>query len=354
MVLSELRNLITTSYQPCEYPALGYQTECWSVSQPLKGVTILDATPVYRNTVAKYIALLAAGAELTIGISDIMSRDERIVEFLRQTGLSIVQAEKDTGGFDIILDCAASFSAWTARKGYVELTRSGVDTYARCEKPVYVADSGTIKKIETSLGTGEGYFRAMHQLGYSDWKGRLLVVFGSGKVGTGIITYAHQAGAKITVITDPATAGELVRRCAEQIIDYRDTPGIISAVSQAYAVVTATGVAHAVEQCCPPDILVKSTALLANMGVEDEYGPNIPDSRVLRDKNALNFILDEPTHLKYIDATMALHNAGAVYLASGNPARGLITPPKETEVELLSATRRSGCITQELELILKA
>ena len=45
------------------------------------------------------------------------------------------------------------------------------------------------------------------------------------------------------------------------------------------------------------------------MGVEDEYGPNVPASRVLAEKKPLNFILEEPTHLKYIDASLALHAA---------------------------------------------
>ena len=45
------------------------------------------------------------------------------------------------------------------------------------------------------------------------------------------------------------------------------------------------------------------------MGVEDEYGETFPADRVLNGKRPLNFLLEEPTQLRYIDATFALHRA---------------------------------------------
>ena len=49
----------------------------------------------------------------------------------------------------------------------------------------------------------------------------------------------------------------------------------------------------------------------------------------------LNFILDEPTLLRYIDPTMALSNIGVVELRSGRCANGLNIPSQEIETELL-------------------
>lgn len=350
-MLNSIDELITSTYREEEYPVSLYQTREWSRTLPLKGLTILDATPVFRNTLVKHRALIAAGAELIVGISDVMPRDEEIADLLRRSGIRVMRPEDTPPEIDIILDCAAAFVTWQPRIGFVELTRSGVEKFANAEKPVYLADNGRIKRIETCLGTGESYYRAMKQLGYDDWKDRKLVVFGCGKVGTGIIMYAHQLGARVTVVTDPQSVTERIKRFTVEIIDYKDALKVARTLEDAYAVVTATGVAHALEGNCPADSLIHSPALLANMGVEDEYGPSIPAERVLVEKKTLNFILDEPTHLKYIDATMALHNEGALYLATHTDARGLIEPSAEMEEHLLEICRTNGCISNELDLI---
>lgn len=67
------------------------------------------------------------------------------------------------------------------------------------------------------------------------------------------------------------------------------------------------------------------------MGVEDEYGVDVPAQRVLQAKRPLNFILKDPTLMKYIDATMALHNEGAVFLAANRSMSGLIEPDADLE-----------------------
>lgn len=346
-----INSLIASTYRNEEYPVSLHQTKKWGESLPLKGLTVLDATPVFRNTLVKHRALMAAGAEPIVGISDVMPRDEKITELLRSSGIRVIHAKEEPIPVDIIMDCAAAFSSWQPRIGFVELTRSGVEKFGRVDKPVFVADNGRIKRIETCLGTGESYFRAMRKLGYEQWNGRKLVVFGSGKVGTGIITYARKLGAEVTVVTIPESAAERIKKLSTEIIDYRDSKRVAEAVKEAYAVVTATGVANALEGHCPMEALINSPALLANMGVEDEYGASIPKERVLMEKKTLNFILDEPTHLKYIDATMALHNEGALYLATHPSAQGLIEPPAELEKELLDICRLNGCISDELDLI---
>lgn len=343
--------LITPFYQPEEYPACHHQAEAWAESVPLKGLSVLDATPVYRNTLVKYRALVAAGAKLSVGLSPVMAHDKQIVRMLGELGIPVVDATKKKQAFDLILDCAASFSTWEARLGYAELTRSGEKEYAEVGKPVFMADSSRIKRIETVLGTGESYFRAMAQLGFSQWKGKRVVVFGSGKVGSGLIWYAALKGAVVTVVTDPQTVSESLRSSIAQLIDRNDREAISLAITLADAVVSATGIKNALADSCAPELFILSHALLANMGVHDEFGPGVPKERVLRNKATLNFMLDEPTHLKYIDATFALHNAGALYLLKPSVPVGLIIPPQELEEEILSVTREQGCIAGELELM---
>ncbi len=376
-------------YKESEYPALAWQARVWSSqsSRPLAGIKILDATPVFRNTVLKYATLVAAGADLTVGISDVMPYDADIVKRLRESGVKVVHANDRPTEQDIILDCAGSFSKWPAHYGVSELTRSGAYVYENAGLPVFLADEGHIKRIETCLGTGDGFIRAMGQLGYTEWNGRRIVVFGSGKVGTGIIYRAVKSGAIVDVVTDPATLSPFVKSIINSCTDYRIPTDVAKILEGAYAIVTATGHKGAVGNYLSPtsnapettaasiseppvyesgvtrmrnpksrcrESLLSSGTLLVNMGVEDEFGDLIPESAALNGKRPLNFILEEPTQMKYIDATMALHNHGALFLlgASGSQiTAGIITPPEETETAILDITKQNGLITDELELI---
>jgi len=95
--------------------------------------------------------------------------------------------------------------------------------------------------------------------------------------------------------------------------------------------------------------LSASSALLANMGAEDEFGPRMPPARALNGKFPVNFALPEPTLLRYLDATMALSNACAVELARSDLPPGLALPPVGVETELLRITREQGLITDEID-----
>ena len=140
-------------------------------------------------------------------------------------------------------------------------------------------------------------------------------------------------------------------------------------------VVTATGVKGALDRPQIVEALLASNAVLANMGVEDEYGPSVPATRVLAEKKPLNFVLEEPTHLKYIDASLALHAALGEQLVreaagisdhetagisdhetagslvankNAGPNVGPIDPPSELEQRILSMTMQDGLIGPEI------
>ena len=158
-------------YRQEEFPVLLHQYKTWSESRPLEGCRIIDASPVFRNTCAKYASLLAAGAELTVAVSPVMPYDPETAVLLGQYGIPVVEAERAGGP-------------------YVELTRSGAERYAACTQPVWMVDAGKIKQIETCLGTGESFFRALESLGIKNEQGQTLVVIGHGKVGRGIALHA--------------------------------------------------------------------------------------------------------------------------------------------------------------------
>ena len=380
--------IVKSSYSGPEYPVLGAFSREWAFSRPFEGLRVLAATPVFRNTLLQYRALLAGGANLVVGIAGsgkdcagadaagaAMPCDLGIVDVLRENGIPVIgvqealEMEAAGCGFDLILDCAGQFSACHPRFGFVELTRSGVQFYENCEHPVYVADSGIVKRIETCLGTGEGYVRALSQLGYdycldsgADGVGKKFVVFGSGKVGQGIVLQLLRSGANVQVVTD-CSRGSCAFLDANDVpvTDCNDLDGVAALVRDADFVVTATGVKGALDRPQIVEALLASDAVLANMGVEDEYGPGVPATRVLAEKKPLNFILEEPTHLKYIDASLALHAALGELLvreaagvssqesaSAANKKAGPLDPPSELEQRILSMTMQDGLIGPEI------
>ena len=387
--------IVNDAYEEREYPALLALAHEWSGTRPFRALRLLVATPVFRNTLLEYRALIAGGADLVVGVAGLDSGEEGagadasnagaempcdlgIVEVLRGNGIPVIgvqealKMEAAGCGFDLILDCAGQFSACHPRFGFVELTRSGVQFYENSEHPVYVADSGIVKRIETCLGTGEGYVRALAQLGHdfcsdsgADGAGKKFVVFGSGKVGQGIVLQLLRSGASVHVVTDCSLGSNpFLDANGVPVTDCNDLDAVASLVRSADFVVTATGVKGALDRPQVVEALLGSHAVLANMGVEDEYGLGIPASRVLAEKKPLNFILEEPTHLKYIDASLALHaalgellvNEARECVAGGQDARGPMPaknagpmdPPSELEQRILSVTMQDGLIGAEI------
>jgi len=339
---------IARRYDPAEYPALTAQTEAWGRDRPLAGLRVLDATPVYHNTLVKYAALLAGGAGLTVGADPQLPSDPEIVALLPRLGIRVLAAGMRSETFDAVLDCAGRHADVPARLGYVELTRSGGEVYRDCGAPVFWVDDSRIKEVETGLGTGDGFCRALRQLGHGDWRGRRIVLFGCGKVGWGVASRALAEGAEVVVVDE---ASRRAPPPGAAWIPLGDRGAVEAAVRSAWCVVSATGVRGAVSAVVSPSVLVDSGALLANLGVEDEFGEGVPEGRVLNAKRPLNFLLEDPTRLCYIDPAMALHNAGALYLLEkrGTLPCGLLKPPEALEEGILRSVLERGRLAGELE-----
>ncbi len=410
-LLSIFSSVLDEVYEKNEYPALVALQSEWSETRPFDGLRVLVATPIYRNTMTQYRALVAGGAELLVGLSGM--NDPDVVDFMGEWGVSVVtpaemlEAESRGEFVDLVLDCAGPFAGLHPKIGFVELTRSGVQYYKDAKKPVFVADSGIVKRIETSLGTGDGYFRALEKLGFGDFgektpgagfEGRRLLVFGSGKVGSGIALQGVRRGCCVTVVTDlkrlaqseqsaqsenaknvsnpensanSMPAGDfsaVLEQNGVNVVDCHDYAAVAALIEKADFVVTATGVAGALNSPELQKSLLSTKAVLANMGVEDEYGEAIPAEKVLNAKGPLNFILEEPTHLKYIDTSLALHAALAELLVQEAKSAtlaeranfesegiatpvgtvGLRFPPQELEQRLLSVAIQNGVIGPEI------
>ena len=363
-------DVINEAYDPREYPALALLADHWISLRPFEGMKVLAATPIFRNTLVQYQALLAGGADLYVGYAcgkegTAMPRDQKIVRLVEENDIPVVTDDDVRSGrvaddFDLILDCAGQFSFCHPRKGFVELTRSGVQFFEKSEYPVYVADSGIVKRIETVLGTGDGYFRALEKLGHLDFEGKNLVVFGSGKVGCGIALQGVRRGMNVCTITNTSNVNtstdfsRVLENNGVRVESYLDDKTVPSVIADAHYLVTATGGKNALIWDAISAIMANPGLVVANMGVEDEFGEMVSKGRVLNGKAPLNFILDEPTHLKYIDTSLALHAALGERLlndyaeSEGVPFKGPQNPPDELEQKLLMTTIQNGAIGAEI------
>ena len=170
MTRQEAEGTLARDYPPSECPALTAQRNAWAQTRPLAGLTVLDATPLFRNTLVKHLALQAAGAEVWVGYGRAMPFDPMAAEMAPALGLNIPDAARLAQGFDVVVDCAAAFADIPARLGYAELTRSGVAGYCAVAKtkPVFNVDGSRIKTFETALGTGDGGVQADRSVGFGN------------------------------------------------------------------------------------------------------------------------------------------------------------------------------------------
>lgn len=320
-------------YGARDFAPLLMQFEDWRANVPLKGLEVFDATPIFYNTFPKYAAMLAGGARLTVAIAPAVPKSAEAVESLIRFGVSVAEASALPPRADIVLDCGGALIETDAKFGYAELTKTGAARYAQCRKPVYLADDSRVKELETSFGTGDGFVRAMKKLGFGDFSGRKILLFGFGKVGRGIARACLDAGADLTIVDDFSRAPSPRRAAAA---DLKDLRAVARAAESAWCIVSATGVRNALAGIVEAEKICRSRTILANMGVEDEFGGGFPAERVLNFKRPLNFILDEPTRLKFIAPTLALHNLGALRLLGGGLKAGLNKPSREDENSILA------------------
>ena len=348
--MNTLKDDLLQWYPKNEWPCLIAQAEEWSRTKPLQGLKVLDTTPLFRNTLAKFRALILAGAELYVDsrgreFGDTAAHDRAVACGVKSRSAQDLKAMQDKGEcMDIILDCMGVSSSLTPRFGYVELTKSGLAYYQHASRPVIVADSGRIKRIETSLGTSDGFFRALDYLGYGNRVGKKLVVVGCGKVGRGVIARAVAEGMQVFAI-DVSADVKLPR--SVELVQMSDRAAALQAMEAAWCVVTATGRLSVLENCIDLESLAASPALLANLGAEDEYGESMPADRVLNAKETLNFILEDPTRMPYIETTMALHNACALDLLAGDLPMGCHESRPDLEESLLEIVRQKGLLSEQ-------
>lgn len=346
-ILTALEAHLRGRYANAEYPALSDQLSRFAAERPFAAAMILDCTPLFTNTLVKFLPLLAGGARLSVGVSERVPYDPAVLAFVESLGVECLRdGARPTDRFDVILDCDGTRTEFSPRGGVAELTRSGAYRYASAPGPVVMVDDSRVKAIETSLGTGEGYLRGMRSLGFEDWQGRRVLLFGYGKVGRGVAYHCARAGAAVTVV-DRADVAVDPRSVVAQI-GFEDLAAVRSAVRNADHLITATGVRGAMRRFAlsAEDL---AAVVVSAIGIEDEWAGAVVPPRLVNGGQAVNFRLEEPTLLRYIDPTMALSNECARDLVEGRLSGGGLMPPlKESQTRVLAPVMAAGLLTNEI------
>jgi adenosylhomocysteinase len=311
------------------------------LSQPYAGLTVLHNVPLTAETVFKIEVLAAGGADLVVTSPSFMSPDPTSIDRLETAGVEFRAEYRFTEEFDVVLDCGGELQPLvTPRLGTCELTGTGSQRYraAAPAYPVIAVDESRVKDLEAVLGTGRNFVHAFQRLVHQPIAGMPFLVFGYGKVGKGIVRALAPHTTVIGVVDTDADAVAAAALAGCEAMHATEHERVEAWARQAFAVVTATGVAGVVSAHYDPGAFLG--AHLANMGGEDEFGDAFDPTEVLCGKRPVNFSSSDPDLLRYLDPVFYAHNLGIDLLLFGRLRSGVQPFPDFLASEIVDDWQR--------------
>ena len=326
-----------------EYPFLRELNAEWEQSRPFEGRRVLHNIPLTRETMLKLESLYLAGADVTVTHLDLPGLEPKAdcVACLRENGANIeLDHKKIAGAFDIALDCCGQIPGMpqvTITQGYVELTQSGMPVYSALETdlPIYSLDLSKLKCLEGMFGTGEACVRALKTFLTSDLRGKRFVLFGFGKVGQGIARYLAPEGAELIVVDVDENRLQNAKEKGFATMSSKADPALLDTINNAFGVITATGQPNLIQGLFAPEKIDAGVHLI-NMGADDEFGDRFPAARIEGEKAPLNFLLEAPTTMFFIDPVFAAHNRCCEYILK-REVSGLSPLPAALDLPIVEA-----------------
>lgn len=337
-------------FPPAQAPMMHAHLRDMRQRQPFRHLRILHNVPVTLSTLFKILCLQAGGALLTVTEPVFVQSNAEALALLAKTTIRHQPTHAECaarGGcqaYDLLLDtcCELGQAGFQPRLGAVELTQTGEVLY-RALAPAYPAlsiDSTQVKRVEDALGSSDGFMRALAHLGVGPRLGAApgveprVVLFGFGKVGLGLAQRilarkpeleAEEGSLELAVVEVDEAAMQRARAVGvAEVVDGRDRARVTELVRAADCIVTATGlpevVVRSIGEAAAEEILGgQATAaagtgrakVLANIGTHDEFGASIPAARKLFGGRPVNFCLEEPTTIEYLDPAFLAHHVGA-------------------------------------------
>jgi adenosylhomocysteinase len=324
-----------------DIPFLSELRSFMKTNKPYQGLRILHNTPLSIETVCKLETLALSGAELTItgSISVHPSTRPLAIKLLRDTGihLELDHQKLKNQTYDFCLDvCAELYNLINVKLGYVELTQSG-EQWLQQQKlniPVLSINDSIIKKLETFYGTGEGFLRALRKLINSDLRMLKVLQFGFGKVGQGVAHFLQPHVSNITIVDISPQSLNLSRSKGLKSIDARNTNKVLNELKEASLIITATGIHGFVSKNYPRNLF--DGKILANIGALDEFGELFLENEVLFNKQPINFSLQTPTLMRYLDPIFYAHTLGPNIILQYDLQPGYHSLPKKVDQEILN------------------
>ena len=327
------------TYEYLDRPFLTEQRHQWQREQPLQGIRVLHNTPLTVETLMKVDCLVQAGADVTLTRTQFIrpAESDALHQAIKEMGVRYIPEHDDLipfqDSFDFVLDCCAQLiNIIRPKKGIVELTGSGTFILQENSKqllvPAMSIDDSQLKQLECFYGTADGFIRGFQQESTVSLDNQTILVFGYGKVGKGIVHGLQSFDSKIMIVDACPIALTTARESGLTAIAAHDTKAILQALDQATIVVTAIGI-HAALNHIPASAF--QGKVLVNMGGEDDFGPHIAANLVLGEKQPINFLLQSPTLMKYLDPSFYAHNHAIELLLTGQFAPGYHPYPKSAD-----------------------
>ena len=82
----KLLQYLESHYAPQDYPVIRAQYNDFQGRRPFAGLRILEATPLFFNTIAKFLPLVAGGAEVTLSHIGGVPYDPAFIEWAEAQG----------------------------------------------------------------------------------------------------------------------------------------------------------------------------------------------------------------------------------------------------------------------------
>jgi adenosylhomocysteinase len=324
-------------------PVIQALIDRYIVEQPFRGLRVVFAHLLVRNTMAVVEALVRGGADLVISEGFQSPATEEVTREIKTLGVPILSIPEAVKQGDLYFDTNAMLGRHKTPAMAVEVTRTGVHHYRQIPCPVVSADNCRAKKIEGFYGTGDGFVRAWRQLRPEDpLKGKQVVQFGYGKIGRGAAHVIRRAGCQVAVVDTDAAARARAQEDGFPVIDGSPNPALQAALAETQIVLMVTGIPSVLSQVLSPEWMRANRPKLVNLGAEDEFGPLYRDEEILGGRAApLNFHLAQPTLNRYVGVTLAAHLMAFEALIAGDYPVGIHPLPVEMDDWLLKQWRQS-------------
>ncbi|MAZ39810.1 MAG: hypothetical protein CMF49_06780 [Legionellales bacterium] len=326
-------------YKQEEMPFL-WQSRTQAIhKKPYSGLKILQNIPLTMESVLKIEPLVLGGAEVTVSNIMSMPPEKKALDILKAANINIqLEHVYIRDEYDFCLDCCGELlGVISPRRGAVELTQTGTIKYknSNLTYPLISIDDSKIKLLETFFGSADAFIRAFLHVTRQELVNKCVVIFGGGRIGKGIAFQLKHYTNNISIIDVSDVPEKFLNLCKVNFINGLQHNLVNDKIKQADIIVTVTGVKNVISEFYNFNKADFHNAILINMGAEDEYGKNFSLQDVLFDKKPFNFMLAEPTKMKYLDPVFYAHNMAIDLLLSGKFSAGYHALPNTLAQEIL-------------------